>query len=170
MNNDELTLAYLAGVIDSDGYITIHRSRHKGRLYHAARVGIAGTRNAPHDLAASIWGGKVSLYMPKNPRHRAQFQWSRSGDVAHTIISALLPYLRVKKEQAYAALELQEHVWFGRGDDPFPWMLPGYDPEPHREAMRAEVVELLNQDRRAASRVLDGRTWDQYPEPKSVAA
>lgn len=161
---DALTLAYLAGVIDSDGYITVHRSVRKGKAYYAARIGIAGTRRQPHDLAASLWGGKVSLYEPKNPRHRGQYQWSRSGDGAVAPISEVQPYLRVKQEQARIALEVQEHILDGRGDDPYPWMLPDYDPTPFLAECRDEMVFALNQGRRvAAGRELDGRTWDEFP-------
>ncbi|MEU5547853.1 hypothetical protein AB0G85_36990 [Streptomyces sioyaensis] len=88
----ELDLAYLAGIIDSDGYVTVHRSVRNGKAYYAARVGIAGTRRQPHDLAASLWGGKVSLYEPKNPRHRGQYQWSCTGDRAAAIIKQVQPF------------------------------------------------------------------------------
>lgn len=146
--SDELTLAYLAGVIDSDGYITIHRSQHGGRLYHAARVGIAGTRPQPHELASSIWGGRVSLHTPRNPRHRPQYQWSRTGRPAIPIIEAVLPHLRVKVDQAYLALALEEHIEFGRcSEDPYPWFGPEYDPVAHHEMLRDEMVTVLNQCR-----------------------
>lgn len=151
-------LAYLAGVIDSDGYITVHRSTRNGKAYYAARIGIAGTRREPHDLAASLWGGNVSHYQPKNPRHRGQFQWSRTGDTAVGPITDVQPYLRIKQEQARIALEAQEHVLHGRGDDPYPWMLPDYDPGTFLAELRDEVVHVFNQGRR-----LDGRTWDEYP-------
>lgn len=150
MDVEPTVLAYLAGVIDSDGYITIHRSVRLERVYHAARVGISGTRPEPHRLAVSLWGGKVGCYRPRNLRHRPQFQWSRTGDDAVGIILAVLPYLRVKRTQALAALELQEHVIVGRSDDPHPWFGPEYDPVRDREEMRAEVVHVLNQDRRSA--------------------
>lgn len=161
---DELVLAYMAGVIDSDGYITVHRSTRVGVHYYAARIGVAGTRRQPHDLAASLWGGTVSAYWPRNARHRIQYQWSRTGDPATAPILAVLPYLRVKKDQARLALEVQEHVQFGRGDDPHPWFGPDYDPGPFFCERRAEVVEVLNQGRRmAVGRELDGQTWDEFP-------
>lgn len=147
---DPLTLAYLAGVIDSDGYISINRSCRHGRLYHGAQIGISGTRRQPHDLAASIWGGKVALYMPKNPQHRGQFQWSRQGVVAAVAISLVLPYLRIKVEQARIALELHEHVEFGRDDDPFPWFGPHYAPIDFREELTAEM-RAANQSRKRAT-------------------
>lgn len=150
---DPLVLAYLAGVIDSDGYITINRSSRAGRLYHGAVVGIAGTRREPHDLAASLWGGKVSRYVPPNARHRPQFQWSRQGEAAAVIIARIAPYLRVKRANVDLALELQEHVACGRDDDAFPWFLPDYDPIAARERMRAEMVKELNIRRRSPAEV-----------------
>lgn len=103
-------LAYLAGIVDADGYVTITRSTRNGVLYFCSRVGISGTESQPHTLAAKLWGGKVSEYRPKNPRHRPQFQWSRSGFVAASIIRELLPHLRVKVAQANLALSLQTGV------------------------------------------------------------
>jgi hypothetical protein len=165
--SEPTVFAYLAGVIDSDGYITVQRSTHAGRTYYGARVGISGTRRQPHDLAASLWGGTVSLYTPRNPRHRAQFQWSRSGVAAAGIIANLAPYLRVKVEQARIALEINEHLEFGRCDDPYPWFGPDYSPLPACEEFVAEV-RALNQDRRAG-RELDGSTHDEYPQSRAGA-
>lgn len=159
---DPLVIAYLAGVIDSDGYITIHRSTRGGSTYYAAKIGISGTRREPHDLAASIWGGKVSRYVPRNASHRPQYQWSRTGDPAIFPIEAVSPYLRVKNEQAHIALMLQEHVQAGRGPDPYPWFGPDYDPRPQWQELRDEIVEAM--------RALDGRTWDEMPDRKTVAA
>lgn len=145
---DPLTLAYLAGVIDSDGFITINRSVRNGKEYFGAVIGISGTRTEPHELAASLWGGKVACYQPKNPRHRAQFQWSRQGDAAVGPILAVQPYLRIKQEQARIALEAQEHILDGRGDDPYPWFSPNYDPHILLNELRNEMVFVLNQGRR----------------------
>lgn len=148
--HDPLVLAYLAGVVDSDGYISIAETKTKGKRYFAATVGIAGTRRQPHDLAASLWGGNIRSYEPKNLRHRVQFQWCRSGVKAAEIIWELQPYLRVKQEQARLALEAQEHVLDGTGDDPYPWALPDYDPTDHLSELRQEMILVLNQGRRIA--------------------
>ena len=170
MQPEATTLAYLAGVIDSDGYISIHRSCRAGKLYHAPIIGISGTRTQPHELAQSIWGGKIHCYVPKNPRHRPQYQWLRQGIAAPPIIEALLPYLRVKAEQASLALELAEDVQWGTGPDPFPWQHPGYDPTLRREEMRAEMILLLNQSKRPikhAGRLLDGVEHNDLPEVRA---
>lgn len=163
---DPITLAYLAGMIDGDGYITITRGHHKGKLYHAPQIGIAGTRREPHDLAASIWGGTVSCYEPKIAGHRPQFQWSRTGAVAAAAIEAIQPYLRIKCDHADLALELWGHLEDGRYsvNDPFPWLPADYDPIAHREQMRAAMIEL-NQSRRRlrSNRLLDGVEHNGFP-------
>lgn len=150
MQLEPTVAAYLAGVIDSDGFITIQRSRHAAypdKVYYGAQVGISGTRSEPHDLASSLFGGKVSSYTPKNPKHRVQHQWSRIGRGAVPVIEAVRPYLRIKQEQADLALCLQEHVEDGRCEEPYPWFGPDYDPDVHSRLLWAQVVDL-NQSRR----------------------
>lgn len=166
MSHDPLVLAYLAGMIDGDGYISIQRSLHKERLYFGPRIGIAGTRREPHDLAASLWGGKVGVYSAG--LHRPQFQWSRSGALAAAAISAVRPYLRIKGDQAGLALQLWDHVECGRTDDPYPWFGPNYDPQSESDEMREEMI-ALNQSRnrvgkKAAGRLLDAVEHNAMPE------
>jgi hypothetical protein len=161
------TLAYLAGMIDADGFISITRSSRKGHLYFGAQIGIAGTRREPHDLAASLWGGKVSRYEPKNPKHRAQYQWSRVGQSAVQAIQDVFPYLLIKQDHALLALELADHVMFSKSDDPFPWFGPDFNAIAVMHDMRERMIGM-NQSRNRvgkgkAGRVLDGRTWDEVP-------
>ena len=167
----DTTLAYLAGMIDGDGFITITRSVRHGKEYFGSQVGIAGTRREPHDLAASIWGGKVCPHTPKNPAHRIQYQWQRMGKAAVPILEALIPYLLIKKEHALLALELAELIDQSKSEDPFPWFCADYDPVESMRLMREEMIEM-NQSRnrlrkKAAGRLLDGVLHDQYPGEQS---
>lgn len=148
MPHDPLVLAYLAGIIDADGYVSIQRSTHKGRVYYGPKLGIAGTRREPHDLAASLWGGAVSMYTPKNPDHRPQFQWGRHGAVAAVAIGEILPYLRIKAEHGDLALQLWDHLQNGRTDDPYPWFGPDYDPSELSQSLRDEIAALNIRGRR----------------------
>lgn len=161
------TLAYLAGMIDGDGYITITRSVRAGKEYFGAQVGIAGTRPEPHNLAASLWGGTVSRYQPSNPDHRAQYQWQRMGASAVAVIEAIYPYLLIKKEHAELAHELHDYVCEARAEDPFPWFGPDFDPVIKMRSMRDEMI-ALNQSRnrvgkKAAGRRLGGAQHDGFP-------
>ena len=164
------TYAYLAGMIDGDGYITITRSTRGGKDYFGAQVGIAGTRRDPHDLAASLFGGKVSCYQPANPKHRPQFQWQRMGKAALPVIEGILPYLLLKKEHALLALELQELATEASSPDPFPWFGPDYDPLAAMRRMRDEIIGM-NQSRSRwrksdADGLLDGREHNGFPQTK----
>lgn len=169
----ETTLAYLAGMIDGDGFITITRSIRNGKEYFGPQVGISGTRREPHDLAASLWGGAVSAHTPKNPNHRVQYQWQRMGKDAVPILNAILPYLLVKKDHAYLALDLAIHLSAMKSDDPFPWFCADYDPVDAMRRMRDEMIDM-NQSRnrvgkKAAGRLLDVVQHDGYPISQRAA-
>lgn len=168
MPHDATIFAYLAGMIDGDGYISIQVSTKDSR-YFTPVVGIAGTRREPHDLAASIWGGKVHRYVPKNPAHRPQFQWSIYGAEAVAAIESIYPYLRIKQAQADVAFEawtiLQDRR-FTR-DDPFPWFGPDFDSIVRLSDLADEIAGLNLWRRRSgkkrAGRLLDGREWNEFP-------
>lgn len=146
----DLELAYLAGMIDADGYITVQRRLRENKVYFGVKVGIAGTRAEPHELAAELFGGSVNSYVAKNRDHRPQFQWSRFGADAAVVITLIRPHLRVKHEQARVALEMQEHLMLSRDPYcPFLWMGLDYDPDDLSEAL-AEEMRGLNQWRRKA--------------------
>lgn len=168
----DIDLAYLAGVVDADGYVTATASTHKGRKYFGAQVGITGSRREPHDLAVSIFGGKVSSYRPNRDRahHLTQHHWQINGRKAVPIIQALLPYLRIKAHRAQLVLMLQEQVdllrEFREMGDPAPWMPANWDPTPSLMAM----VEEIRETGVRAGRELDGRTWDQYPTTATAGA
>jgi hypothetical protein len=163
----DTTLAYLAGMIDGDGYISITRSVRKGAEYFAPQIGISGTLRAPHDLAASTWGGSVYCYHPKNPLHRPQFQWSRQGRIAHDAIKDLFPYLLLKQEHAVLAIELYEHVFDAASEDPFPWFGPAYSPLSDMRRMREEMIALNQSRNRVGKRrspdLLDGVQHQAFP-------
>lgn len=168
MSADPIQIAYLAGIIDADGYVTASRVQRKGRWYCAAQVGITGSSREPHDLAADIFGGNVTCHQPNRLRahHRMQYHWQRNGTQAVPTITAVLPYLRIKADRARLVLELQEQVEWIRAtrgdDDPFPWMPAGYDPT----NSLASLVEEIRSSNTRTGRELDGRTWDQYPTPE----
>jgi hypothetical protein len=166
MQPEVTTLAYLAGVIDSDGYITIQRTRkaNKNRCapntYYCLKVGIAGTRTPPHELAVSVFGGNISEY--SNGRHRRQYQWSVTGPTARRVLEAIRPFLLVKREQAERGLAFQEmlerHIAAQRRTQKPPYHIT-CEMQSEREAAWSAMV-ALNQCRtrkRRTDRLLDGR-------------
>lgn len=114
----DTTYAYLAGIIDSDGHITIQKTRKNIKTgtsewtatYYAARMGIAGTKDAPHRLAVETFGGSLTRHQPRNVGHRLVYYWALSGQKAAAALRLLLPHLLIKRAQAEAAVDLAELI------------------------------------------------------------
>lgn len=167
-------LAYLAGIIDSDGFITIQRTRkaHTGKcapaIYHCLKVGIAGTRTQPHELAKSLFGGNISKYEPGKDGYRDQYQWSVTGPRAVKVIKSIGIYLRVKTKQAELGLHFQENL-----DAHRLWQKENQKP-PYRitesmiairDGLHAQMCALnMSRSKRGNGRLLDGREWSEFPE------
>lgn len=165
------TYAYLAGILDADGFITIQRTT-KNRVapsghewsptYYTAKVGIAGTRDAPHRLALEVFGGSITTYKPANVNHRTTHQWNISGPKAGIVLRAVLPYLRVKHRQAELALDLVDliHMQF---EEIKRTLKPPYSVPPVMTAARHvlyEAVVDLNEPR--------NRGHGRLPETRSI--
>ena len=105
--------AYLAGVIDCDGYITIQRTKKVKKLpsgnncvgfYHVVKVGITGTDRGIHDFASKIFGSSVSDHQPKNELHKKHYMWQLTSSRAVDFIKKIRPYLVIKRQQADLAV------------------------------------------------------------------
>lgn len=152
MTPSDLDLAYVAGFVDGDGCVTISRTSSGGRYYYAPRLIIAGTDRLVLDLASSWWGGNVWTHTPKNPRHRLQYGWAADGRRGYVAITALEPFLRMKRPQAELAMAFWEHLEFGRVVAPYPWQPPGWDPRPTTEEMFDEMWALNHPEPRLCGR------------------
>jgi hypothetical protein len=121
----ETTLAYLAGVVDSDGYIGVKRSTYAMRhgqcrqpVYYP-RVGIRQIEPEAVNLAHSTFGGGLSL------EPRGMWCWQVTNRKAAAALTALLPYLRIKPEQARNALTVAAINDEGKGRHPVPAIVKG---------------------------------------------
>jgi len=123
-------LAYLAGVLDSDGYIGVKRN-----TYAMRRVGDCGQPTfserlcvkqvEPHavELFKAIFGGTLQQQPASVTRGKPLWSWQTTDRKAAACLVALLPYLRIKRQQAENCLNLRElkeqskkaRVAFGRG-------------------------------------------------------
>jgi hypothetical protein len=99
-------LPYLAGIIDGEGYIGVKRSAcHPGRVTpgHHARISVKMNEPAPAvRLLAEAFGGRCA---PENGR--AMLCWQVTDAAAERALTALLPYLLVKRAQAENVLALR---------------------------------------------------------------
>ena len=112
---NKIDLAYLAGVLDSDGYFTIKRSTYGMRVVKdcwnptfSEMIGLKQTCPIVVDLIHENFGGYRHVEKPsaKNgqPLHVVQL----GNKKAALLAKAVLPYLRIKRRQAELLLELRE--------------------------------------------------------------
>ena len=100
----ETDRAYLAGLIDADGYITIQSTRNTAY----PNVGIAQADFQALEWMADRLDATVSHHMRpragKNGYHRRQMIVRLHGTRAQLLCEAMLPYLKIKRRQAEIVL------------------------------------------------------------------
>lgn len=108
---DPCILAYMAGIVDGEGCISIYGDGRKtvtGFPVYRLSLAIAMQNKPVLDLFVSNFGGRI--YMAhKNPNAHKSPYW-RLPYMCHKaarVISTLRPYLRIKTEQADLAIRFQ---------------------------------------------------------------
>lgn len=105
--------AYLAGAIDSDGSIGIRRSTYAARhgdgrqATYSERVCLKQVTPQIPDLLRETFGGSLMMQKPSAAKGRPLYYWEATNQVAALALTAMLPYLRVKRAQAENALALR---------------------------------------------------------------
>ena len=102
-------LAYLAGLFDGEGTISLGR----GGSTMSLRVAVEMTERAPIEDFANAFGGIVHELSKRDSARYAIYRWDLVGAKAKPPLEALEPYLRVKKHQAQVGLEFLR--WRGEG-------------------------------------------------------
>ena len=117
-------LAYCAGVVDSDGYIGVHRNTYAMRVrgdatqpIYQARVQVKQVTPQAIDLLHQMFGGHRYEGKPTASKGRPLIVWQVHSAACVSVLTALLPYLRIKCEQAENALELAALCGIGRRFD-----------------------------------------------------
>lgn len=107
----DVDLAYAAGVIDSDGYIGIHRSDYAMRVrgdarqaVYIPRVQVKQVEPGAIDLLHSLFGGHRYEGKPTAARGRPLHVWATHSRMAGNVCRAVLPFLRIKQAQAENAV------------------------------------------------------------------
>jgi len=109
---NELDLSYIAGFFDGEGSVTIHHNyapSPRGKSpNHTLQVSIGNT-----DPRVIVWihehfGGALTMRSGFKPNHRDVIQWMARSNKAARFLRMILPYLRMKREQAEIALTFQQ--------------------------------------------------------------
>lgn len=106
---NNLINAYFAGFFDGEGTISISKkfSKDTETYYYVLNVRIGCTAQKLMAEMTRIYGGNFSSYVGPNPKHKTVFYWDASShDVQERFLLKMLPYLKIKREQARLALNL----------------------------------------------------------------
>lgn len=104
----ELLYAYVAGVIDGEGNISIFRvTSSRDRPRYALRVVVGITEPWLPQFLKLHFGGNVCLRKSKTKAHKDVWIWTVAAKKAKPFLERVLPYLCLKHEQAELALKFQ---------------------------------------------------------------
>lgn len=105
----KIDLAYIAGLFDGEGCISISKKREAGvshsRVYHLRVMVKMANPYLPHLLQFSF-GGSCLKAKPR-PRRRESWDWSLSAQQASAFLQIILPYLKLKRDEAELAIKFQ---------------------------------------------------------------
>lgn len=101
----EIDLAYLAGIIDGEGCISIVKYPWG---HFNCRISVVNTDVRLMVWLQESWGGGLSTPRQVKPHWKPTMMWILSGEKAVDLIKELQPYLMLKKEQAEVFLSYWE--------------------------------------------------------------
>lgn len=107
----DVVLAYLAGIVDGEGYIGVKRvapARDRVTPSFHARIAVKMADREAVDLLLATFGGTLRDEPATAPGGRPMVGWQVFDVGAERVLRALLPYLRVKRASALVALELRD--------------------------------------------------------------
>lgn len=118
---NETDKAYIAGLFDGEGCISIREN--KGKKGYVNPVIVMDCIISMTDFETVEWVHKVSglgsLYIRDRTKenYKDQLRWAASSNQAAEFLKLILPYLHNKKEQAEIAIEFQsiETIRGGKG-------------------------------------------------------
>lgn len=114
MNWTLTDIAYMAAMIDGEGSIGITKTVERGRMRYRVRVYVTNQSDNLMKWLADTFGGRVHSRAKPVTGTIVHVWVARERDVVG-LLSAVLPYLRVKEKQA--ALAIKTHQTMNRHPD-----------------------------------------------------
>ncbi len=109
----DLQLAYLAGLVDGEGSISIKHN--KVTNVYSATIAVGMTQLEGLKLLVEVFGGKIREDLTSN-RKSTMYRWQLTSKADVTrVLEALLPFLRVKKDLAVKVLTFYREGVFQKG-------------------------------------------------------
>jgi hypothetical protein len=124
-------LSYISGILDGEGYFGLSKSSRKNKTEYRARIAIGINDKIGLIPIQEVFGGKIRVGTIKI-NHATKQEYSpayilsfSSESKVREICESLLPYLRIKKEQAKVLLEFLQYKGFKRNNEVSPFFVAG---------------------------------------------
>ena len=107
----ETDIAYIAGLIDGEGYIGIKKASVRKDCFHPsyhARIQIRMVDEPAIKFITETLGGQYYKEKPNANNGRPLYCYQASDKIAATILKTIIPYLKVKKQSAETVLQLRK--------------------------------------------------------------
>ncbi len=103
-------LAYLAGVMDCDGTISIYKGGNRGNLHrdYVLRFYVVNTRIALIDWLQKKFEGSVYKRQPKNANWNTKYEWILEKRKLDKLMPFLRPYMVIKNKQLELAIDFRK--------------------------------------------------------------
>lgn len=118
----DLQCAYLAGLLDGEGYIGMTRSRRKSGKYignycYHARLVIGITAEQIFDIRDEYKIGRIYKSKARKKSHKDRLDWTITSHEIRGLLPKLLPFLKIKVKQAQLLLEYLQIAYNERSRD-----------------------------------------------------
>jgi len=104
---NKVDLAYIAGIVDGEGSITLP-SYNRGTRYPVVSVDSVD-RELLEWLQATI-GGTIVTKAKYQDHHKQAYTWRVTRNAALQLLADILPYLRIERKKARASLLVNEYI------------------------------------------------------------
>lgn len=105
-----LDASYLAGFWDGEGSFILHGTGSTSGAIAFRVVAVASKPQVIEWIAQVTGIGRVQTWDAKNPKWAPRWTWTVNGDGAESFTRQLLPYLKLKREQAELGVAFQERL------------------------------------------------------------
>lgn len=113
----EAEKGYIAGIIDGEGCIGAYEvMKESGNTYISTYISVVNTDRRLVDYLHGVIGmGSVGKHRKANGNHKASFQFRVFPGQTKQFLEVILPYLKLKCEQANLVMELNDMHRYSNG-------------------------------------------------------
>lgn len=107
--NKEIKLAYIAGLFDGEGTVTLSYNNKKD-IYRAATVSMSSTSIELLELLVEEFGGSIVKQKVYKEHHKQSWSWRLQRRNAISFLDSILPYMMEKEKIRRASLLCNEYI------------------------------------------------------------